>query len=205
MWMSKACIVQNPFGKHGKQVMMHYLSRSDWNRSVQVKASHYIVALFLTLQTFQASDKCGDRILGHFYLIKHSTIADVLCPCVWQCMTEGCLSHFTCRQTRWGNLSSGKCCLFLAHLAVQGDFPSKRETLGRLLGSSWWCSDGDLERFMQSRGAALCLMLKIQTSHQAQIAHPAASPSLICLKQSHLQKVQGKEEESLIWSQSRSH
>lgn len=39
MWMSKACIVQNPFDKHGKQVLMHYLSRSDWNRSVQEKAS----------------------------------------------------------------------------------------------------------------------------------------------------------------------
>lgn len=63
----KTCIVQNPFDKHGKQVH-DALFKQKWLKQFSAGQSHYIVVLFLVLQTLQALDKSGDRVLGQTFI-----------------------------------------------------------------------------------------------------------------------------------------
>lgn len=59
-------MVQNPFDKHGKQVH-DALFKQKWLKQFSAgktitENSHYIIAIFLLLQTFQALDKSAGRI-----------------------------------------------------------------------------------------------------------------------------------------------
>lgn len=138
--MSKTCTVQNPFDKHRKQVMMHYLSRSDWKRSVQVKASQGSPLYCCLISHSPNFPSLRQNFGTHLFDETQYSCWCVMSLCVavhdW-----GVFITYYLQTDQMKKPEPGKCCLFLVHLSIRGESPSKRETLGYLVASSWWCSD----------------------------------------------------------------
>lgn len=195
----KSLLVQNPFDKHGKQVHYALFKQFSAGKSITGK-SHYVVALFLILRISQTLDKSGDRILGQTF-IWWITVQLLMCYVpVFAVHDWRVFITFYLQTDQMKKLDlpiSGTPC-------PPGRVHIKKGSTGisfRIIIVMPWCWSGKV--YAKQR----CIfMFNIKnTSHQTQIPHPAASPSLICLKQSAFQKLKGKEGENLIWSQNRSH